>query len=43
MPVNKDLIDLALSGDSDAVKLMMKWSYIGSEKIIGGNPIERII
>ena len=24
MPVNKDLIDLALNGDSDAVKLMMK-------------------
>ena len=43
MPVNKDLIDLALNGDSDAVKLMMKWSFEGSKKFIGGNPIERII
>ena len=43
MPVNKDLIDLASSGDSDAVKLMMKWGYEGSKKFIGGNPIERII
>ena len=43
MPVNKDLIDLALVGDSDAVKLMMKWSYVKSKKFIGGNPIERII
>ena len=43
MPVNKDLINLALNGDSDAVKLMMKWGYEGSKKFIGGNPIERII
>ena len=43
MPVNEDLIDLALNGDSDAVKLMMKWGYEGSKKFIGGNPIERII
>ena len=43
MPVNKDLIDLALNGDSNAVKLMMKWSYKDSKKFIGGNPIERII
>ena len=43
MPVNKDLIDLASNGDSDAVKLMMKWSYEGSKKFIGGNPIEKII
>ena len=43
MPVNKDLIDLASNGDSDAVKLMMKWSFEGSKKFIGGNPIERII
>ena len=43
MPVNKGLIDLASSGDSDAVKLMMKWGYEGSKKFIGGNPIERII
>ena len=25
MPVNQDLIDLAKNGDTDAVKLMMKW------------------
>ena len=43
MPVNKDLLDLALNGDTDAVKLMMKWSYEGSKKFIGGNPIEKII
>jgi pimeloyl-ACP methyl ester carboxylesterase len=43
MPVNRDLIDLASNGDSDAVKLMMKWGYEGSKKFIGGNPIERII
>ena len=43
MPVNKDLIDLASNGDSDAVKLMMKWGYEGSKKFIGGNPVERII
>ncbi|MBD1137358.1 alpha/beta hydrolase [Pelagibacterales bacterium SAG-MED43] len=43
MPVNKDLIDLASNGDSDAVKLMMKWGYKGSKNFIGGNPIERII
>jgi pimeloyl-ACP methyl ester carboxylesterase len=43
MPVNKDLIELAENGDSDAVKLMMKWSFKNSKKFIGGNPIERII
>jgi len=43
MPVNKDLINLATDGDSEAVKLMMKWGYEGSKKFIGGNPIERII
>ena len=43
MPVNKDLIDLASDGDSDAVKLMMKWGFEGSKKFIGGNPIEKII
>jgi len=43
MPVNKDLIDLASDGDSDAVKLMMKWGYEGSKKFIGGNPVEKII
>ena len=43
MPVHKDLIDLASDGDSDAVKLMMKWGYEGSKKFIGGNPVEKII
>ena len=43
MPVNQDLIDLAEKGDTDAVKLMMKWCYEGSKKFIGGNPIKRII
>ena len=27
MPVHPDLIELAENGDSDAVKLMMKWGY----------------
>jgi pimeloyl-ACP methyl ester carboxylesterase len=43
MPVNKDLIDLASDGDSEAVKLMMKWGFEGSKKFIGGNPVEKII
>ena len=43
MPVHPDLIKLAQNGDSDAVKLMMKWSYEGSKKFIGGNPVEKII
>ena len=43
MPVHPDLINLAENGDSDAVKLMMKWGYEGSKKFIGGNPVERII
>ena len=43
MPVHPDLIDLAKNGDTDAVKLMMKWGYEGSKKFIGGNPVERII
>jgi pimeloyl-ACP methyl ester carboxylesterase len=43
MPVHHDLIELAKNGDSDAVKLMMKWGYEGSKKFIGGNPIKRII
>ena len=43
MPVNNDLIDLASNGDSKAVNLMMKWSYEGSKKFIGGNPVEKII
>ena len=43
MPVHPDLIKLAQSGHSDAVKLMMKWGYEGSKKFIGGNPVEKII
>ncbi len=43
MPVHPDLIELANNGDSDAVKLMMKWGYEGSKKFIGGNPVEKII
>ena len=43
MPVHPDLIKLAQNGDSDAVKLMMKWGYEGSKKFIGGNPVEKII
>ena len=38
-----DLIELAKNGDTDAVKLMMKWGYEGSKKFIGGNPVEKII
>ena len=43
MPVHPDLIDLAQNGDSDAVKLMMKWGFKDSKKFIGGNPVEKII
>ena len=43
MPVHPDLIELAQDGDSNAVKLMMKWGYEGSKKFIGGNPVEKII
>ena len=43
MPVHPDLIELAQSGHSDAVKLMMEWGYEGSKKFIGGNPVEKII
>ena len=43
MPVHQDLLELAQSGHSDAVKLMMKWGYEGSKKFIGGNPVEKII
>ena len=43
MLVHPDLINLAQNGDSDAVKLMMKWGYEGSKKFIGGNPVEKII
>ena len=43
MPVHPDLIELSQNGDTDAVKLMMKWGYEGSKKFIGGNPVEKII
>ena len=43
MPVHPNLIKLAQNGDSEAVKLMMKWGYEGSKKFIGGNPVEKII
>ncbi len=43
MPVNKNLIELAETGDKKAVHLMMKWGYEGSRKFIGGNPVEKII
>ena len=43
MPVNQTLIDLAKNGDSEAVKLMMKWSFKDYKKFIGGNPVEKII
>ena len=43
MPVHPNLLELAQNGDSDAVKLMMKWGYEGSKKFIGGNPVEKII
>ena len=43
MPVHSDLIELSQNGNTDAVKLMMKWGYEGSKKFIGGNPVERII
>ena len=43
MPVHPDLIELAKNGDSDAVKLMMKWGFHDPKKFIGGNPVEKII
>ena len=43
MLVHPDLIELAKNGNSDAVKLMMKWGFNDSKKFIGGNPVEKII
>ena len=43
MPVDSVLIDMSKNGDSDAVKLMMKWGYEGSKRFIGGNPVGKII
>ena len=43
LPVNKGLIDLALSGDMEALNLMMKWGYGSSKQFIGGNPLQKIL
>ena len=41
--VNKSLIDLSLSGDMEALNLMMKWGYGSSKQFIGGNPLQKIL
>ena len=43
IPVNRDLIDLAKSGSTKALNLMMKWGYGDSKRFIGGNPVQKII
>ncbi len=43
IPVNKSLIDLALSGDLESLNLMMKWGYGSSKQFIGGNPLQKIL
>ncbi len=43
IPVNKSLIDLAHSGDMQALNLMMKWGYGYSKQFIGGNPLQKIL
>ena len=43
IPVNKNLIDLALSGDLESLNLMMKWAYGNSKQFIGGNPLQKIL
>ena len=43
IPVNKSLIDLALSGNMESINLMMKWAYGNSKKFIGGNPLQKIL
>ncbi len=43
IPVNKSLIDLALSGDMESLNLMMKWGYGQSKQFIGGNPLQKIL
>ena len=43
IPVNKSLIDLAHSGDIEALNLMMKWGYGYSKQFIGGNPLQKIL
>ncbi len=43
IPVNKSLIDLALSGSMESINLMMKWGYGSSKQFIGGNPLQKIL
>ena len=43
IPVNKTLIDLALSGNMESINLMMKWAYGNSKRFIGGNPLQKIL
>jgi pimeloyl-ACP methyl ester carboxylesterase len=43
IPVNKSLIELALSGNLEALNLMMKWGYGSSKQFIGGNPLQKIL
>ncbi len=43
IPVNKNLIDLALNGDMESLNLMMKWGYGNSKRFIGGNPLQKIL
>ena len=41
IPVNKNLIELALAGDMESLNLMMKWGYGSSKQFIGGNPLQK--
>ena len=43
IPVNKNLIELANSGDLESLNLMMKWGYGYSKQFIGGNPLQKIL
>ena len=43
IPVNKNLIELANSGDLESLNLMMKWAYGYSKQFIGGNPLQKIL
>ena len=43
IPVNKNLIELALAGDMESLNLMMKWGYGSSKQFIGGNPLQKIL
>ena len=42
IPVNKDLIDLALDGNMESLNLMMKWGYGSSKQFIGETITENI-